>query len=134
LVANDGNESHRILFSGNLGRYDDAIMKPPAAVTMADTLVVESTYGGFTAFAHPAVFLLGYVRLADGGQSPLSCHCAICPGKPYAKRLMGQGAFDAILGELAMLCWQHHFALPAFRRRGITKKEYISWYKTLFAV
>lgn len=46
LVANDGNESHRILFSGDLGRYNDAIMKPPAAVATADTLVVESTYGG----------------------------------------------------------------------------------------
>lgn len=46
LAANDGNESHRILFSGDLGRYDDAIMKPPAAVATPDTLVVESTYGG----------------------------------------------------------------------------------------
>lgn len=46
LVVNSGAGSHRILFSGDLGRYDDEIMKPPDAVATADTLVVESTYGG----------------------------------------------------------------------------------------
>jgi metallo-beta-lactamase family protein len=46
VIAQEGNVSHRIVFSGDLGRYDDEIMKPPAAVATADTLVVESTYGG----------------------------------------------------------------------------------------
>lgn len=36
---------HRILFSGDLGRYHDPIMHPPAAVPAADFVVVESTYG-----------------------------------------------------------------------------------------
>ncbi len=35
----------RILFSGDLGRPDDLIMKPAAAPPMADTVLVESTYG-----------------------------------------------------------------------------------------
>ena len=35
----------RILFSGDLGRPNDPIMRPPAAVEAADVLVVESTYG-----------------------------------------------------------------------------------------
>ena len=43
----DGADNpHRLVFSGDLGRYDGAIMKPPTAINAADTLVVESTYGG----------------------------------------------------------------------------------------
>ena len=37
---------HHIVFSGDLGRYDGAIMKSPTTIANADTLVVESTYGG----------------------------------------------------------------------------------------
>jgi len=35
----------RILFSGDLGRSDDVIMNPPANAPMADTVLIESTYG-----------------------------------------------------------------------------------------
>ncbi len=35
----------RVVFSGDLGRYDDAIMQDPAQLKQADYLVVESTYG-----------------------------------------------------------------------------------------
>lgn len=35
----------RIVFSGDLGRYDDAVMRDPEAVPAADYVVVESTYG-----------------------------------------------------------------------------------------
>ena len=35
----------RILFSGDLGRPDDLLMKPPAAPPEADTVLIESTYG-----------------------------------------------------------------------------------------
>jgi len=34
-----------IVFSGDLGRINDPIMRPPSAVSEADYLVVESTYG-----------------------------------------------------------------------------------------
>lgn len=34
-----------ILFSGDLGRFNDPIMKPPVAIQSVDYLVVESTYG-----------------------------------------------------------------------------------------
>lgn len=36
---------HRIAFSGDLGRYDSPIMKPPSIVNGANTVVMESTYG-----------------------------------------------------------------------------------------
>lgn len=42
LLEGDG---HRLLFSGDLGRDDDLLMKPPASPSACDTLVVESTYG-----------------------------------------------------------------------------------------
>ena len=35
----------KVVFSGDLGRYDDAVMKDPERVARADYLVVESTYG-----------------------------------------------------------------------------------------
>jgi metallo-beta-lactamase family protein len=35
----------RILFSGDLGRPDDLIMSPPASAPLADTVLIESTYG-----------------------------------------------------------------------------------------
>ena len=35
----------RILFSGDLGRPDDALMNPPDAPPQADTVLIESTYG-----------------------------------------------------------------------------------------
>jgi len=35
----------KIVFSGDLGRYDQEVMGPPATVRAADVLIVESTYG-----------------------------------------------------------------------------------------
>jgi metallo-beta-lactamase family protein len=42
ILKNNGTS---ILFSGDLGRPHDPIMKPPATIRKADYLVVESTYG-----------------------------------------------------------------------------------------
>lgn len=38
-------EGKKILFSGDLGRREDLVMKPPAPAENADYVVVESTYG-----------------------------------------------------------------------------------------
>lgn len=38
-------DDRRILFSGDLGRPNDPIMRPPATVESADVLILESTYG-----------------------------------------------------------------------------------------
>ncbi|MCU0418132.1 MAG: MBL fold metallo-hydrolase [Cyclobacteriaceae bacterium] len=38
-------QEKKIVFSGDLGRYDDPIMYEPHALRQADVLVVESTYG-----------------------------------------------------------------------------------------
>jgi metallo-beta-lactamase family protein len=39
------HQTKKIIFSGDLGRYDDPIMYPPKVLTEADILFVESTYG-----------------------------------------------------------------------------------------
>ena len=52
--------AHSILFSGDLGRSDDIVMRPPAAPEGADCVLVESTYGNRS---HAAEDTLG--RLAD---------------------------------------------------------------------
>lgn len=38
-------EGKKVLFSGDLGRQDDLVMRPPAPAEDADYIVVESTYG-----------------------------------------------------------------------------------------
>ncbi len=43
ILLDDGNAS--ILFSGDLGRWNDPLMLPPTQVGAVDYLVVESTYG-----------------------------------------------------------------------------------------
>ena len=41
------NGPHRlVVFSGDLGRYNQEVMRPPAPVDHADYLIMESTYGG----------------------------------------------------------------------------------------
>ncbi|MCC5856359.1 MAG: MBL fold metallo-hydrolase [Idiomarina sp.] len=43
VVIDDGN--HRLAFSGDVGRFNDILMQPPAPLPQVDTLVMESTYG-----------------------------------------------------------------------------------------
>lgn len=43
VTLDDG--SHTLTFSGDLGRLNDPVMKPPAQIQKADYLVLESTYG-----------------------------------------------------------------------------------------
>jgi metallo-beta-lactamase family protein len=38
-------DGFRVVFSGDVGRHDDPLMKPPVGIEHADVLVCESTYG-----------------------------------------------------------------------------------------
>jgi metallo-beta-lactamase family protein len=42
----DADGGRHVVFSGDLGRYDQEIMRSPYPVEVADVLAVESTYGG----------------------------------------------------------------------------------------
>ena len=45
LVRVDGEQGRSVLFSGDLGKYDQPIIRDPVAPPACDYLVVESTYG-----------------------------------------------------------------------------------------
>ncbi|MFY9609225.1 MAG: MBL fold metallo-hydrolase, partial [Blastocatellia bacterium] len=45
ITENGGSVPLRVLFSGDLGRYDQPILNDPSQVDEADYLLVESTYG-----------------------------------------------------------------------------------------
>ena len=55
---------HRLVFSGDLGRWDQPILRDPEFVPQADTLLVESTYGGRLHSKDPAGELAKIVREA----------------------------------------------------------------------
>lgn len=41
----NGGDSRHVVFSGDLGRYESEVMRPPTSVSGADVLLIESTYG-----------------------------------------------------------------------------------------
>lgn len=45
LYVHGATQRKKIVFSGDLGRNHDALLRPPAIITAADILFIESTYG-----------------------------------------------------------------------------------------
>lgn len=45
LKVEEGGETTRILFSGDVGKYRSVLLQPPAEVPEADYIILESTYG-----------------------------------------------------------------------------------------
>lgn len=45
MTLKGSKQTKKIVFSGDIGRYNDPIMKEPVSVEEADVLLVESTYG-----------------------------------------------------------------------------------------
>ncbi len=45
LNITEGGKTTRITFSGDVGRYNDAILRSPAVFSQADHIILESTYG-----------------------------------------------------------------------------------------
>ncbi len=45
LRITEGGKTEQITFSGDVGRYNDAILRSPAAFPQADYIILESTYG-----------------------------------------------------------------------------------------
>jgi metallo-beta-lactamase family protein len=61
LRVQDGGGEVRVLFSGDLGRFDAVLAKDPELAPPADYMVVESTYGNR---AHPTVSILEQLEAA----------------------------------------------------------------------
>lgn len=55
----DGDRHVTVVFSGDLGRYHQPIMREPGPVGAADYVIVESTYGDSEHLADPAAHALG---------------------------------------------------------------------------
>ncbi|MGN7821628.1 MBL fold metallo-hydrolase [Chitinophaga sp. 22536] len=64
LRITENGKTEQITFSGDIGRYNDAILKSPATFPQADYVLIESTYGStLHADAAPAdAELLRYIR------------------------------------------------------------------------
>ena len=45
IVLDEGDTAKRLVFSGDLGKRDSVLMRPPARLPRADLLLLESTYG-----------------------------------------------------------------------------------------
>ena len=46
LRYSEGGAMRQLTFSGDIGRYGDAILRSPATFSQADVIIMESTYGG----------------------------------------------------------------------------------------
>lgn len=90
------------LFSGDLGRPDDAIMRPPADIECADALVLESTYGNR---AHPRMDTgaeIASIVSRTAGRGGVVIVPAFAVGRAqaillYLHRLKASGAIPAAL-------------------------------------
>jgi metallo-beta-lactamase family protein len=74
---------HRILFSGDLGRDDDLIMNPPDRPPVADTVLIESTYGDRE---HPAENIAGRTGAPAAPRLPLAAVWPWCRCLPWGGR------------------------------------------------
>src|SRR6478735_7652658 len=45
ITANEKGKITRLCFTGDIGRYTDPLLKPPAIFQQADYIICESTYG-----------------------------------------------------------------------------------------
>ncbi len=45
VEISNGGGARRVVFSGDLGRYESEVMRPPTSLSEADVLLIESTYG-----------------------------------------------------------------------------------------
>ncbi|MBI1793635.1 MAG: MBL fold metallo-hydrolase [Chloroflexi bacterium] len=55
----NGGGTRRVVFSGDLGRYESEVMRPPVSLADADVLLVESTYGDRLHSEEPIQKVLG---------------------------------------------------------------------------
>ncbi|GAB3853930.1 MBL fold metallo-hydrolase [Hymenobacter terrigena] len=101
LDVRGAHQRKRLVFSGDLGHYDDPLLHAPAASTQADVLLVESTYGDRTTrLADPETVLARTVNealdrsgvlliaAAAGGRAPALLY--------YLKKLLAAGRIPPV--------------------------------------
>lgn len=90
-----------VLFSGDLGRPDDPIMRAPAPIARADHVVVESTYGDRLHDTQDAEAVLGEVITRTAARGGIVVIPAFAVGRAQALlyaiyRLKARGAIPAL--------------------------------------
>jgi metallo-beta-lactamase family protein len=95
----------RILFSGDLGRPDDSIMLPPQRPPVADTVLIESTYGDRQ---HPVENLNAELGgcLAKTSRTRRSCGCTRVRRRARPSSAL---CHCATQGEWTVAPWTTHF-------------------------
>lgn len=72
----------KIVFSGDLGRFDDPIIKEPSLCPNADVVVVESTYGGKNRIGHIEQELERFIKLVkDNSKVGIIASFAVARGQ-----------------------------------------------------
>lgn len=94
----DGRVTH---FTGDLGRPDDPLMRPPAPMAAADVLVTESTYGDKHHAAENPELLLGEVIRRVAGRGGVVLIPAFAVGRTetillHLSRLLDRGDIPAV--------------------------------------
>jgi len=97
LTVQGDSQRKRLVFSGDLGRYDNPVMHDPAAVEQADVLLVESTYGNRdTRVQDPEAELARVVTEALSHEGGVLLIAAFAVGRTqtllyYLKKLRAEG-------------------------------------------
>jgi metallo-beta-lactamase family protein len=96
------NGSRSILFSGDIGRPNDLVLKPPCQMDGADYLVVESTYGDRLHKDSDPLLTLGQVinrTAARGGVA----HKACCTAFRFSRR---RASYNAACRSISTVPWR----------------------------
>lgn len=125
-------QKKKIVFSGDLGRYQRAMLEPPATVEQADILLVESTYGDKqNPFDDPADDLTRVVNetFARGGVLVIP---AFAVGRTqslllHLRRLMEQDLIPDVPvyidSPMAISATYLFYKYPAYHKMGTTSKD-----------
>lgn len=126
------SQSKTIVFSGDLGRYQQAMLAPPAAIEHADILLVESTYGNkANPFDDPADDLTRIVNeaFARGGVLVIP---AFAVGRTqtlllYLRRLMQEDAIPDVPvyidSPMAISATYLFYKYPTYHKMGTVSKD-----------
>ncbi|GAB2955307.1 MBL fold metallo-hydrolase [Hymenobacter coalescens] len=128
MTVQGATQAKKLVFSGDLGRYDNPVLFDPTPVAEADVLVVESTYGDRqTRLQDPAAELARVVNEAVGRGGVLLI-AAFAVGRTqtllhYLRQLRREGRVPAVpvyvdspMGVRVTHLFRHH---PAAHRLGL---------------
>ena len=132
IFITGASQQKKIVFSGDLGRYQQAMLAPPATIEEADILLVESTYGNKeNPFDDPADDLTRIANEAFNRGGVLVIP-AFAVGRTqtlllYLKRLMEQDLIPDVPvyvdSPMAISATYLFYKYPTYHKMGTTSKD-----------